>query len=58
MTSRQLPPQPAAPSRRTVVKAAAATAAVAVPVLGSAVTAHAADGPAFLHGVASGAPPP
>ncbi|WP_335931600.1 alkaline phosphatase D family protein [Streptomyces sp. PTD5-9] len=57
MTSRQLPPQPAAPSRRTVVKAAA-TAAVAVPVLGSAVTAHAADGPAFLHGVASGDPLP
>lgn len=53
MTRRHLS---AAPSRRTVVKAAAATA-VAVPVL-AATTARAADGPAFLHGVASGDPLP
>ena len=46
----------AAPSRRTVVKAAAATA-VAGTVL-TATGAHAADGPAFLHGVASGDPLP
>ncbi|MFD6281289.1 alkaline phosphatase D family protein [Streptomyces sp. NPDC060209] len=53
MTRRQLS---AAPSRRTVVKAAAATA-VAGPVL-AATAARAADGPAFLHGVASGDPLP
>ncbi|WP_327119516.1 alkaline phosphatase D family protein [Streptomyces sp. NBC_01341] len=47
----------AAPSRRTVVKAAAATA-VAAPVLAAATAAQAADGPAFLHGVASGDPLP
>ncbi|MFB4425178.1 alkaline phosphatase [Streptomyces sp. QL37] len=46
----------AAPSRRTVVKAAAATA-VAGTVL-TATGARAADGPAFLHGVASGDPLP
>ncbi|MFJ4836794.1 alkaline phosphatase D family protein [Streptomyces sp. NPDC088746] len=46
----------ASPSRRTVVKAAAATA-VAGTVL-TATGAHAADGPAFLHGVASGDPLP
>jgi len=46
----------ATPSRRTVVKAAAATA-VAAPVL-AATGARAADGPAFLHGVASGDPLP
>ncbi|MEE1812028.1 alkaline phosphatase D family protein [Streptomyces sp. BE133] len=57
MTSRHLSPPISAPSRRTVVKAAAATA-VAAPVLGSATTARAADGPAFLHGVASGDPLP
>ncbi|MEU0373651.1 alkaline phosphatase D family protein [Streptomyces sp. NPDC006283] len=47
------------PSRRTVVRAAAATA-VAAPVLGSlASPATAADqGPAFLHGTASGDPLP
>ncbi|UUN26369.1 alkaline phosphatase [Streptomyces sp. FIT100] len=49
------------PSRRTVVKAAAATA-VAAPVLGGAVvsTASAAEqaAPVFLHGVASGDPLP
>ncbi|MFC9626075.1 alkaline phosphatase D family protein, partial [Streptomyces sp. NPDC056930] len=56
MTSRHLSSPISAPSRRTVVKAAAATA-VAAPVLG-ATTARAADGPAFLHGVASGDPLP
>ncbi|MDN3297100.1 alkaline phosphatase D family protein [Streptomyces ficellus] len=54
MTSRILP----APSRRTVVKAAAATA-VAAPVLASAAPAAAdVKAPAFLHGVASGDPLP
>ncbi|MFF8292115.1 alkaline phosphatase D family protein [Streptomyces sp. NPDC016309] len=54
MTSRNL----SAPSRRTVVKAAAATA-VAAPVLGAATSAAAeARIPAFLHGVASGDPLP
>ncbi|MFD9605051.1 alkaline phosphatase D family protein [Streptomyces sp. NPDC059970] len=57
MTSRHLSSPIPAPSRRTVVKAAAATA-VAAPVLGAATTARAADGPAFLHGVASGDPLP
>ncbi|MFF9348616.1 alkaline phosphatase D family protein [Streptomyces sp. NPDC014734] len=57
MTSRHLSPPLSAPSRRTVVKAVAATA-VAAPVLGSAASARAADGPAFLHGVASGDPLP
>lgn len=46
----------AAPSRRTVVKAAAATAALAP--LAAAPLAHAADGPAFHHSVASGDPLP
>ncbi|MFC9480775.1 alkaline phosphatase D family protein [Streptomyces griseus] len=58
MTSRHLP----SPSRRTVVRAAAASAA-AVPVLAtasvsSAAPARAAGAPAFLHGVASGDPLP
>ncbi|MFC8590038.1 alkaline phosphatase D family protein [Streptomyces atroolivaceus] len=53
MTRRHLS---ATPSRRTVVKAAAATA-VAGSVL-AATGARAADGPAFLHGVASGDPLP
>ncbi|MEV6160482.1 alkaline phosphatase D family protein [Streptomyces sp. NPDC052052] len=57
MTSRHVFSQSSAPSRRAVVKAVAATAAVA-PALGAATTAHAADGPAFLHGVASGDPLP
>ncbi|MFF9868566.1 alkaline phosphatase D family protein [Streptomyces sp. NPDC013953] len=54
MTSRHIP----APSRRAVVKAAAATA-VAAPVLAAAPSA-AADTrtPLFLHGVASGDPLP
>ncbi|MFI9587220.1 alkaline phosphatase D family protein [Streptomyces sp. NPDC052236] len=47
------------PSRRTVVKAAAATAAVAAPVLTGAAAASAAqEAPAFLHGIASGDPLP
>ncbi|CAM5228639.1 Alkaline phosphatase OS=Streptomyces alboniger OX=132473 GN=CP975_09020 PE=4 SV=1 [Streptomyces alboniger] len=45
-----------APSRRTVVKAAAATAALGAPL--AAAPAHAAEGPAFRHGVASGDPLP
>ncbi|MFF3337401.1 alkaline phosphatase D family protein [Streptomyces flavidovirens] len=50
------------PSRRTVVKAVAATA-VSVPVVagtsaGTAAAAVAAQGPEFLHGVASGDPLP
>ncbi|MFE7325098.1 alkaline phosphatase D family protein [Streptomyces sp. NPDC057565] len=56
MTSRHHSPSLPAPSRRTLVKAAAATA-VAAPVL-AATSARAADGPAFLHGVASGDPLP
>ncbi|MEV5428845.1 alkaline phosphatase D family protein [Streptomyces sp. NPDC052701] len=46
-----------APRRRTVVKAAAATAVLAGP-LASALPARAATAPAFLHGVASGDPLP
>ncbi|QNE77936.1 alkaline phosphatase [Streptomyces finlayi] len=53
MTSRQF----FAPTRRTVVRAAAATA-VAAPVLASATSARAAGAAAFLHGVASGDPLP
>ncbi|OAH14431.1 alkaline phosphatase D family protein [Streptomyces jeddahensis] len=49
-------PNSRAPRRRTVVKAAAATAALAP--LAAAPEALAADGPAFLHGVASGDPLP
>lgn len=45
------------PRRRTVVKAAAATAALAAP-LAAIPAARAAGGPAFLHGVASGDPLP
>ncbi|MET9347239.1 alkaline phosphatase D family protein [Streptomyces termitum] len=48
-----------APSRRTVVKAAAVTAAVAPVLLGAAAPALAdAPAPSFLHGVASGDPLP
>ncbi|MFH8615962.1 alkaline phosphatase D family protein [Streptomyces sp. NPDC017979] len=56
MTSRS----PSTPSRRTVVKAAAATAAVAAPtVAGTATAAPAAAGVSlFHHGVASGDPLP
>ncbi|MEE1819190.1 alkaline phosphatase D family protein [Streptomyces sp. SP18ES09] len=56
MTSRFISP---APTRRSVVKAAAATAAVAPVLLGAASPALADTGaPAFLHGVASGDPLP
>ncbi|MER7665023.1 MULTISPECIES: alkaline phosphatase D family protein [unclassified Streptomyces] len=59
MTSRL----PSTPSRRTVVKAAAATAVVAAPAIAvaasaSASAATAALAPAFLHGLASGDPLP
>ncbi|MET9676180.1 alkaline phosphatase D family protein [Streptomyces sp. NPDC006482] len=48
-----------APSRRTVVKAAAVTAVAAPALLGAASPALADSGaPAFLHGVASGDPLP
>lgn len=61
MTSRDRASQglhPLAPRRRTVVKAAAATAVLAGP-LAAALPARAADeAPAFLHGVASGDPLP
>ncbi|WP_327174925.1 alkaline phosphatase D family protein [Streptomyces sp. NBC_01335] len=53
MTTQHAP----APSRRTVVRAAAATA-VAAPVLLGATAARASAGPVFLHGVASGDPLP
>jgi Phosphodiesterase/alkaline phosphatase D len=46
-----------APRRRTVVKAAAATAVLAAP-LAAALPARAAEAPVFLHGVASGDPLP
>ncbi|MFE7599486.1 alkaline phosphatase D family protein [Streptomyces sp. NPDC057494] len=56
MTSRFISP---APTRRSVVKAAAATAVVAPALLGAASPALADTGaPAFLHGVASGDPLP
>lgn len=45
------------PRRRTVVAATAASAAL-LPLAGVLPGAHAADGPAFLHGVASGDPLP
>ncbi|MDN0194790.1 alkaline phosphatase D family protein [Streptomyces sp. S.PNR 29] len=46
------------PRRRTVVKAAAATAALAGPLTAALPARAAADAPAFLHGVASGDPLP
>ncbi|MFE5731056.1 alkaline phosphatase D family protein [Streptomyces sp. NPDC056528] len=56
MTSRSVS---SAPTRRTVVKAAAATAVAAPVLLGAASPALAeATAPAFLHGVASGDPLP
>ncbi|MFI6420662.1 alkaline phosphatase D family protein [Streptomyces sp. NPDC050842] len=56
MTSQFISP---APSRRTVVKAAAVTAVAAPALLGAASPALADSGaPAFLHGVASGDPLP
>ncbi|WP_419994155.1 alkaline phosphatase D family protein [Streptomyces boninensis] len=58
MTSQHATPESHLPRRRTVVKAAAATAALAAPLAAAALPAHAAEGPAFLHGVASGDPLP
>ncbi|MGV9253773.1 alkaline phosphatase D family protein [Streptomyces sp. NPDC003697] len=46
------------PRRRTVVKAAAATAVLAGPVAAALPARAATDAPAFLHGVASGDPLP
>ncbi|WP_228977803.1 alkaline phosphatase [Streptomyces sp. DH12] len=59
MTSRNLI-RTAAPSRRTVVKAAAVTAVAAPALVSTAASPAAADvrAPAFLHGVASGDPLP
>ncbi|WP_053744459.1 alkaline phosphatase D family protein [Streptomyces sp. NRRL WC-3618] len=47
-----------APRRRTVVKAAAATAVLAGPLAAALPASAAAEAPAFLHGVASGDPLP
>jgi alkaline phosphatase D len=47
-----------APRRRTVVKAAAATAVLAGPLAAALPARAATDSPAFLHGVASGDPLP
>ncbi|MFF6792308.1 alkaline phosphatase D family protein [Streptomyces filamentosus] len=56
MTSHPISP---APTRRTVVKAAAVTAAAGPALLGAAAPALAdAPAPAFLHGIASGDPLP
>ncbi|MFF4955766.1 alkaline phosphatase D family protein [Streptomyces sp. NPDC001222] len=46
------------PRRRTVVKAAAATAVIGVPLAAALPARAASDAPAFLHGVASGDPLP
>ncbi|MGW2931314.1 alkaline phosphatase D family protein [Streptomyces sp. NPDC001156] len=46
------------PRRRTVVKAAAATAVLGVPLAAALPARAAAEAPAFLHGVASGDPLP
>ncbi|QNP73232.1 alkaline phosphatase D family protein [Streptomyces roseirectus] len=57
-TPRRRTPDSLTPRRRTVVKAAAATAVLAGP-LAAALPARAADqAPAFLHGLASGDPLP
>ncbi|MDT9694486.1 alkaline phosphatase D family protein [Streptomyces sp. P17] len=61
MTSRYRSPEPLntlAPRRRTVVKAAAATAVLAGPLAAAIPAKAATDAPAFLHGVASGDPLP
>ncbi|MFF3318981.1 alkaline phosphatase D family protein [Streptomyces sp. NPDC003035] len=56
MTSRHISP---APTRRSVVKAAAVTAVAAPALVGAASPAFAdTEAPAFLHGVASGDPLP
>lgn len=51
-------PNSPAPRRRTVVKAAAATAALAGTLAAATPARAAAEAPAFLHGVASGDPLP
>ncbi|MCX5242380.1 alkaline phosphatase D family protein [Streptomyces prunicolor] len=61
MTSRYRAPEdvnPPSPRRRTVVKAAAATAVLAGPLIAALPAGAATDTPAFLHGVASGDPLP
>ncbi|MFJ7898902.1 alkaline phosphatase D family protein [Streptomyces sp. NPDC096198] len=61
MTSRYTSPESSgslSPRRRTVVKAAAATAVLGVPLAAALPARAAADTPAFLHGVASGDPLP
>ncbi|MFI2433942.1 alkaline phosphatase D family protein [Streptomyces sp. NPDC018693] len=51
-------PNSLTPRRRTVVKAAAATAVLAAPLAATHSARAADDAPAFLHGVASGDPLP
>jgi alkaline phosphatase D len=51
-------PASLSPRRRTVVKAAAASAVLAGPLAGALPARAAADVPAFLHGLASGDPLP
>ncbi|MFE6942594.1 alkaline phosphatase D family protein [Streptomyces chartreusis] len=61
MTSRYRSSEPFnshTPRRRTVVKAAAATAVLAGPLAAALPARAAGQGPAFLHGVASGDPLP
>ncbi|MFE0327280.1 alkaline phosphatase D family protein [Streptomyces sp. NPDC058960] len=61
MTSRHRSSESAnslSPRRRTVVKAAAATAVLGAPLAAALPARAAADTPAFLHGVASGDPLP
>ncbi|MGW5635969.1 alkaline phosphatase D family protein [Streptomyces sp. NPDC003832] len=61
MTSRHRSHEPLnslSPRRRTVVKAAAASAVLAGPLLAAAPADAAGTAPAFLHGVASGDPLP
>ncbi|MEV0487117.1 alkaline phosphatase D family protein [Streptomyces sp. NPDC050508] len=61
MTSRYRAPEgvnPPSPRRRTVVKAAAATAVLAAPLVAALPAGAATEAPAFLHGVASGDPLP
>ncbi|WOX09029.1 alkaline phosphatase D family protein [Streptomyces sp. N50] len=61
MTSRYRAPESVnspSPRRRTVVKAAAATAVLAGPLIAALPAGAATDTPSFLHGVASGDPLP
>jgi alkaline phosphatase D len=61
VTSRYRTPEdvnPPSPRRRTVVKAAAATAVLAGPLIAALPAGAATETPAFLHGVASGDPLP